>query len=202
MATAGVSTAASGSFSMSASVRASSSVNEPICRRRSSPSARRLRVRAPMSAASDRTYVPLLHSTSTVAAGYGPGSNASTSIRSTCGRGGARARPPRLAGRARGAAGRRPSRPTPSAAAARSHRGTPARPPRLSPGRSASGAGRRPRPTRRGSWSTRRTRWSPRYPLPVSWRKRSSRVARPSPTRRTPVASGSSVPAWPTRRWR
>ena len=27
------------------------------------------------------------------------------------------------------------------------------------------------------------------------------RVARPSPTRRTPVASGSRVPAWPTRRW-
>src|SRR5579863_660431 len=26
------------------------------------------------------------------------------------------------------------------------------------------------------------------------------RVNRPSPTRRTPVASGSSVPAWPTRR--
>src|SRR5580704_17635028 len=27
------------------------------------------------------------------------------------------------------------------------------------------------------------------------------RVKRPRPTSRTPVASGSSVPAWPTRRW-
>ena len=38
-------------------------------------------------------------------------------------------------------------------------------------------------------------------PSSVSCRKRSSRVTRPSPTSSTPVASGSSVPAWPTRFW-
>ncbi len=44
----------------------------------------------PRSAASERTYVPLPHSTSTVASGYGPGSKSSTSKRSTRTRRGAR----------------------------------------------------------------------------------------------------------------
>src|SRR3984957_5052108 len=39
------------------------------------------------------------------------------------------------------------------------------------------------------------------YVLGSAVRNRMSRVARPSPTSSTPVASGSSVPAWPTRRW-
>src|SRR4051794_36158393 len=38
------------------------------------------------------------------------------------------------------------------------------------------------------------------YVLPSAVRKRSRRVALPTPTSSTPVASGSSVPAWPT--WR
>ena len=38
------------------------------------------------------------------------------------------------------------------------------------------------------------------YVLPSAVRNRSSRVALPTPTSSTPVASGSSVPAWPT--WR
>src|SRR5262245_16244586 len=39
-----------------------------------------------------------------------------------------------------------------------------------------------------------------RYDLPVSCRKRISRVTRPRPTSSTPGASGSSVPAWRTLR--
>ena len=40
---------------------------------------------------------------------------------------------------------------------------------------------------------------TPRYSLVVSCRNRSRRVTRPRPTSSTPVASGSSVPAWPIR---
>ncbi len=39
------------------------------------------------------------------------------------------------------------------------------------------------------------------YVLGSAVRNRMSLVARPSPTNRMPVASGSRVPAWPTRRW-
>ena len=74
------------------------------------------------------------------------------------------------------------------------------RPPRLGRARAASVAARRRRPTASSVLVAMPNTTRPRYDLPASWRNRRSRVARPRPTSSTPVASGSSVPAWPTRR--
>ena len=61
------------------------------------------------------------------------------------------------------------------------------------------GAGR-PRRTRRASRWPCRARSRPCRSWPARPRKRSSRVTLPTPSSSTPVASGSSVPEWPTLR--
>ena len=174
---------------------ASARVNEPTRSRRSSARCAQPPRATPRSAARVRMYVPLPHSTMTVASGYGPGSNDSISNRSIRAGRGWRLHFLALA------------RELVQATSAHLHRGDHRRQlldvsHELRERTLHIGLGERHRMLiqdlagrRRACWWRCRTRSAPGTPCRLRRDSAAGAWRGPRPTRSTPVASGSSVPA-------